>query len=150
MNELFNIPEPIGTDYEYIMASRHGRMLMAAGQIAKVAHNKLHAIGRCGDEVDHQTAKKNAEICAGQALAWLSTQAEPGEKLERILRVTTYVAVGDDVVDISRIADAASKVFIAALGDRGKHPRSVIGVSRLPRNAPVLLEVTAVIGPCEV
>lgn len=149
MNELFSIPEPIGTDYEYIMVSRYGRLLMAAGQIAKVAHNKLHAIGRCGDEVDLQTAQENAEICAGQALSWLSTQAEPGEKLERILRMTAYVAVGEDVVDISSIADAASKVFIVALGDQGKHPRSVIGVSRLPRNAPVLLEVTAVIGSCD-
>lgn len=146
MNDVFTIPEPIGTDYEYIMASRHGRMIMAAGQIAKVTHNKLHATGQCGVEVDLPTARRNAEICAGQALSWLSKQAEPGEKLARILRMTVYVAVGDEMVDISGVADAASKVFIAALGEQGKHPRSVIGVSRLPRNAPVLLEVTAAMG----
>lgn len=145
MNNAFTFPEPIGTDFEYIMASRHGRMVMAAGQIAKIAHNELHAVGRCGVEIDLPTAQANAEICAGQALSWLSKQAGPDEKLERILRVTAYVAVGDALVDISAIADAASRVFIAALGAEGKHPRSVIGVSRLPRNAPVLLEVTAAI-----
>jgi len=146
MNDVFAFPEPIGTDYEYIMASRYGRVVMAAGQIAKIAHNELHATGRCGVEVDLPTAQKNAEICAGQALSWLSQQAGPDEKLERILRMTAYIAVGDHIVDISSIADAASRVFIVALGDQGRHPRSVIGVSRLPRNAPVLLEVTAAIG----
>jgi len=145
MNDVFTLPEPIGTDYEYIMASRHGRMVMVAGQIAKIGDNQLHAIGRCGEDVDLPTAKRNAEIAAGQVLSWLSRQHGPDEWVGRILRMTAHVAVGDEMVDISDIADAASRVFIAALGDRGRHPRSVIGVSRLPRNSPVLLEVTAVI-----
>lgn len=146
MNSAFKIPEPFGTDYEYIMASRHGRLVMAAGQIAKTSHSELHAVGQCGVEIDLPTAQKNAEICAGQALSWLYQQAGANEKLESILRMTVYIAVGDGIVDISSIADAASRVFIVALGDQGRHPRSVIGVSRLPRNAPVLLEVTAAIG----
>lgn len=148
MNDVFSIPEPIGTDYEYILASRHGRIVMVAGQIAKTGHNQLHAVGRCGEEVDLPTAQKSAEIAAGQALSWLTQQQAPGEQVERILRMTAYVAVGDSngEVDISSIADAASRVFISALGERGRHPRSVIGVSRLPRNAPVLLEVTGAIG----
>ena len=147
MNDISDLPEPIGTDYEYIMAARHGRLVMLAGQIAKIECNKLHAIGRCGEEIAPDTARRNAEIAAGQALSWLSRQQGPDERIERILRMTAHIAVGNEMVDISAIADAASRVFITALGDRGRHPRSVIGVSRLPRNAPVLLEVTAVIGP---
>ncbi|AUM75830.1 RidA family protein [Paracoccus jeotgali] len=148
MNTAFPLPEPIGTDYEYILASRHDRIVMVAGQIAKTAHNQLHAVGRCGEDVDLPTAQKSAEIAAAQALAWLTRQQAPGERIERIMRMTAYVAVGDSgaEVDISAIADAASRVFISALGERGRHPRSVIGVSRLPRNAPVLLEVTGAIG----
>ena len=145
MSDVYTLPEPIGTDYEYIMASRHGRMVMVAGQIAKIGDNQLHAVGRCGEDIDLPTAKENAEVAAGQVLSWLSQQHGPDEQVERILRMTVHVAVGNEMVDISEIADAASRVFIAALGDRGPHPRSVIGVSRLPRNSPVLLEVTAVI-----
>jgi len=139
----FDLPVPIGTEYNYIMASRHGRVLFLAGQIAKTADKSLHTTGRCGEEVDLCTAKRNAEIAAGQVLAWLAEQLEPDETIDRILRMKVHVAVGDEPVDISAIADSASSALIAALGERGRHPRSVIGVARLPRNAPVLLEVTA-------
>jgi hypothetical protein len=86
MNNAFAFPEPIGTDYDYIMTSRHGRLVMAAGQIAKVAHNQLHATGRCGEEIDLPTAQRNAEICAGQALAWLSQQAGTHFTNDRLCR----------------------------------------------------------------
>ena len=141
MNEAFELPAPIGTNYEYILASRHDRLVMVAGQIAKTGDNTLHATGRCGEDVDLETACKNAEIAA--------EHCEPDERIERILRMTAHIAVGNQPFDISTVADAASRLFISALGEAGRHPRSVIGVSRLPRNAPVLLEVTAVLGPLD-
>lgn len=142
------IPAPIGTEYDYIMATRNGRFVFLAGQIAKTGSDQtVHATGRCGTEVDVQTAKDCAEIAAGQVLAWLNEQLEAHEKIDQILRMTVYVAVGDGSVDISDIAETASGTLIEALGERGRHPRSVIGVARLPRNAPVLLEVTASVGP---
>ncbi len=149
MNEAFTLPEPIGTDYEYIMAARHGRLVMVAGQIAKTGRATLHATGRCGEDIDLATAKRNAEIAAGQVLAWLADYTKPNETVERIMRMTVYVAVGDEMFDISAVADAASRTLISAMGERERHPRSVIGVSRLPRNAPVLLEVTALLGPSQ-
>lgn len=149
MNQNFAMPEPIGTDYNYIMAQRHGRVLLVAGQIAKIGHNELHAVGRCGDEIDLPTACANARIAAGQVLAWITQHLAPGERVDSILRMSVYVAVGDAPFDISTVADAASGTLITALGEAGRNPRSVIGVSRLPRNAPVLLEVTAVIREIE-
>jgi enamine deaminase RidA (YjgF/YER057c/UK114 family) len=145
MNQNTAIPAPIGTDYDYIMTQRHGRVLLVAGQIAKTGHNVLHATGRCGEDVDLTMAKANAEVAAGQVLAWIAQHLTPDESVRAILRMTVYVAVGNDPFDISAVADAASGKLTAVLGDVGKHPRSVIGVSRLPRNAPVLLEVTVAI-----
>lgn len=144
MTGAAKIPAPIGTEYDYIMGARHGRIVFLAGQISKTANAQtIHATGRCGIEIDLPTAKRCAEIAAGQVLAWLSEQLEGGEAIDRILRMNVYVAVGDAPIDISDIAESASSTLIAALGERGRHPRSVIGVARLPRNAPVLLEVTA-------
>jgi enamine deaminase RidA (YjgF/YER057c/UK114 family) len=145
MNQNVVVPAPIGTDYDYIMAQRHGRVLLVAGQIAKTSHNVLHATGRCGEDVDMPTAQINAEIAAGQVLAWIAQHLSPDESVRAVLRMSVYVAVGNDPFDISIVADAASGKLIEILGDAGKHPRSVIGVSRLPRNAPVLLEATVAI-----
>jgi len=143
VNNNFIFPAPIGTEYNYVMASHHGRVVFLAGQIAKTASKSLHTTGRCGEDVDMTMAQQNAEIAAGQVLAWLADQLKPNEVIDHILRMTVYVAVGDLPFDISAVADAASGVLIDAIGERARHPRSVIGVARLPRNAPVLLEVTA-------
>lgn len=142
MNPILPV-EAFGTIYTYRPASRFGRIVFLAGQIAKTSQTEIHATGRCGEEVDLATAKESARIAAGQALAWLARQTGPEERVDSILDLVVNVAVGPDFLDISDVADAASEVFIAALGEQGKHPRSVIGVSRLPRNAPVLLQVTA-------
>ncbi len=146
MNENFEIPVAIGTEYNYIMARRHGRVLLVAGQIAKTARDQIHAVGRCGEDVDLATARESAKLAAGQVIAWTYQHLEPGEYIEAILRTSVYVAVGDAPFDISAVADAASDTFLTALQEAGRHPRSVVGVSRLPRNAPVLLEVMVGIG----
>lgn len=139
------LPEPYDTAFTYEPATRHGRIVFLAGQIAKTAPASLHAVGRCGEAVDLATARESARIAAGQALAWLSRQLAADERVERLLRVDVFVAVGAEFEAISEVAEAASKTFVSTLGDGGRHARSVIGVARLPRNAPVLLEVTAVI-----
>jgi hypothetical protein len=34
-------------------------------------------------------------------------------------------------------------VFVTALGEAGKHPRSVLGMMRLPQDAPVMIDLIA-------
>ncbi len=143
--EPWALPEPYETVFTYEPGIRHGRIVFLAGQIAKTGPASLYAVGRCGESVDIATARESARIAALQALSWLSRQLETGEHVERLLRVDVFVAVGSDFEAISEVAEAASQTFIAELGDCGRHSRSVIGVVRLPRNAPVLLEVTAAI-----
>lgn len=139
------LPEPYDTEFTYEPATRHGRVVFLAGQIAKTGPASMHATGRCGEAVDLDTARESARIAARQALSWLSRQLEARERVERVLRLDVFVAVGPEFEAISEVAEAASKTFVSVLGDGGRHARSVIGVARLPRNAPVLLEVTAAI-----
>ena len=149
MNQSFVLPDPIGTEYQYVMAARHGRVLLLASQIPKTDRRTIHAAGRCGEAVDMVTACESARLAAGQVLAWLEAERLPQETVERVLRLQVYVAVGEDGFDISAVADAASETMIAALGPSGRHPRTVIGVSRLPRNAPVMLEATIALKDAE-
>jgi enamine deaminase RidA (YjgF/YER057c/UK114 family) len=45
------------------------------------------------------------------------------------------------------VIDAASDLMVQVFGEAGRHARSAIGVSALPRNSPVELEVIASIHP---
>ncbi|BBU56297.1 hypothetical protein KU6B_25620 [Mameliella alba] len=149
MSQNVVLPDPIGTEYQYVMAARHGRVILLASQIPKTDPRTIHAAGRCGEAVDMETACESARLAAGQVLAWLAKERRPDEEVECVLRLQVYVAVGDDGFDISTVADAASERIIASLGQAGRHPRTVLGVSRLPRNAPVMLEATVALKAVE-
>ncbi len=136
------LPKPEGTKYPYELVTVEGQTAYLAGQIPK-RNGRLAIEGRVGREVSLGDAAAASRICAEQALAWLNKSAGGLGNVKRILRMTCYVAHDDDFEDISAVADGASNYLIDMLGDQGRHARSVIGVKRLPRNAPVLVEVTA-------
>jgi len=135
------LPAPETTVYDYIPLSIHNRVAYLAGQIPK-RPDGLVAVGLAGGEVPLDLAKTAAKVCVEQALAWLHAKAGGLDNVERVLRMDCYVAAADGFEQISDIADAASGLLIALYGEAGRHPRSVIGVKRLPRNCPVLLELT--------
>ena len=98
--------------------------------------------GLVGDGVSLADAKQAARICAEQALAWLNRSAGGLDNVERVLRLNCYVAHADGFERISDIADAASGLLMETFGEAGRHSRSVIGMRSLPRNSPVLIDVT--------
>lgn len=136
------LPKPETTVYGYIPVRVFAQTAYVAGQIPKVPGG-LFAVGRVGAAIDLETARAAAVVAADQALAWLDAEAGGLENVACILRADCFVAAADDFAAISEVADAASGRLIEVFGEDGRHPRSVIGVARLPREAPVLLEVTA-------
>lgn len=137
-----SLPTPEGTQYPYELVVVEGTMAFVAGQIPK-RDGKLAFVGPVGRALTGDAAHDAARICAQQVLAWLNRSAGGLGNLGRILRMTCYVAHDDSFNDISAVADGASTYLIRTLGEQGRHARSVIGVRSLPRNAPVLIEVTA-------
>jgi enamine deaminase RidA (YjgF/YER057c/UK114 family) len=118
-------------------------MVYVAGQIPKTGRDTVLQPGLCGAELDLEAARHSAALAARQAIHWIETAMTEGEALDRIVRLSVFVAVAEGFTAMSEVADAASEAFIARYGARGRHPRSVLGVRALPRNAPVLIEATA-------
>jgi enamine deaminase RidA (YjgF/YER057c/UK114 family) len=135
------LPTPETTIYDYVPLKVHDRIAYLAGQIPKKSGG-LTAVGLAGGEVSLDDAKIAARTCIEQALAWIDSRAGGIENVEQVLRLDCYVAAADGFRDISDIADAASGLLVGLYGNAGRHPRSVIGVSQLPRMVPVLIELT--------
>ena len=70
---------------------------------------------------------------------------DPLDAIERALTLTVFIACTDVFVEQPTVADGASRVLIDVFGDAGRHSRSAIGVSALPRNGPVEVELTVVV-----
>lgn len=142
LSELgFELPAPERTIYQYVPVSVHERVAFLAGQVPKTPDG-LAFEGVVGVEVSLDEAKVAAQICVLQALAWVDASGGGVDNVKRVLRMTCYIAAAPDMEDLSAVADAASALLGDLYGDPGRHPRSVIGVSSLPRRAPVLIELT--------
>ena len=134
------LPAAVEPVYEYVPVVIHGGIAYVSGQLPKVGDDVRHK-GKVGAEVSLEQAQDDARLCVLHALACLK-QALNGdlERLERILKVTGFVASAPGFNDQPKVIDAASKLLGQLLGEDGRHARSAVGVFELPRNTPVEIE----------
>lgn len=131
-------PRP-GGSYDPVVVD--GTLAHVSGQIA-LRDGELVANGIVGDGVDVETAQECARVCTLNALAALAGALDDPElsRVVRVLKVTVFVASAASFIGQPAVANAASELFVAALGDAGRHARSAVGVAALPRGTPVELD----------
>jgi enamine deaminase RidA (YjgF/YER057c/UK114 family) len=91
--------------------------------------------------VDAEAAQRAARICILQGLSCLKAAIGSLDNVERILKVTGFVASAPGFIQQPSVIDAASNLLFELFGERGLHARSAVGVCELPRNAPVEIEM---------
>jgi len=136
------LPVPTATAYSYAPLSVHAGVAYVAGQIPKTGRDTIRAAGRVGDAVSSEEARQDAALCVLHALAWLAERPDGFGAVDRPLRMTVYVATAPGFDGISGVADGASELLLELFGaEAGAHPRSVVAVAGLPRDAPVMVEL---------
>jgi len=138
-----SLPPREGPAYDYDPYKRDGDTIYLAGTLGK-EDGAVRNPGRVGAEISEEEAGRQMQICALQALNWLREAADGDlDRVTGVLQLKCYVACTPEFDGISRVADHASKVFMTAFGDDGRHPRSVLGMMRLPQDAPVMIDLIA-------
>lgn len=123
----------------YVPYCRTGNLLFTAGQLP-LKEGKLQASGLLGRDVDTATGKEAAKYCAINILAQAKAALGDLEKIQRLVKITVFVASTADFVEQHLVANGASDFLVAVLGERGKHARSAVGTASLPLNAAVEIE----------
>jgi enamine deaminase RidA (YjgF/YER057c/UK114 family) len=62
-------------------------------------------------------------------------------KIEQIVKVTVFVNSANGFTDQPKVANGASEFLGSVFGDKGIHTRSAVGVSELPINSAVEIEM---------
>lgn len=127
----------------YVPVVRNDDEVYVSGQIPRV-ENTVVVTGRAGADVSLADAQRAAQVCVMRALALLAREAGSLDRIRRVLRITVYVQCAADFTQQSEVADGASDVLYAVLGDAGQHTRTSVGVYQLPKNATVELDLVAV------
>ena len=139
--ELPDAPPPAAAYVPYV---RTGDLVYTAGQVA-VTQGSLVAEGIVGREVDLDTAVRCARQCAINVMAQLKAAVGDLSKVERIVKLTVFVASTPDFTQQHLVANGASELIGEVFGDAGRHARSAVGATALPTNSPVEVEAIAAV-----
>lgn len=134
------LPEVVAPVASYAPTVRSGDHVYVSGQLPFV-EGKLAATGKVGAEVDPETARELASVCALNAVA--AVRAEVGElsAVVRVVKVGGFVASTPEFTGQPGVVNGASDLLARVFGDAGVHARAAVGVAALPLDAPVEVEM---------
>ena len=132
---LPEVPKPVGS---YLPYKKSGDTLYLAGQGPKRPDGSF-AVGRVGREVTVDEANAHAKLVGLGLLAAAKTAAGELSRVE-VIKVLGMVNAVPGFTEHPRVIDGCSDLFIAVLGERGRHARSAVGMGSLPLDITVEIE----------
>lgn len=136
------LPQPAAPVATYVPFVRTDGLLHISGQIPFDADGSL-ILGRLGENLDVEAGQYAARRCALGIVAQAKAALDSFGSIERIVKLGVFVNCVPDFTRQPEVANGASDLMVALFGDAGRHARSAVGVSSLPRG--VAVEVDAVI-----
>ncbi|MBN8919916.1 MAG: RidA family protein [Rhizobiales bacterium] len=134
------LPTPTTPVANYVPFVRTRNMLVCSGQICFDADGKLVAKGKLGGTVSIEEGQNAARACAINLLAQVKAAVGDLDKLTRVIRLGGFINSVPEFVDGPKVMNGASDLMVAALGDKGRHARTTVGVAVLPVDAAVEVE----------
>jgi enamine deaminase RidA (YjgF/YER057c/UK114 family) len=133
--ELPHLPTPVAN---YVPFKRDGNIVYLSGQGPR-RPDGTYPTGKVGRDVTVEDAYGHARQTALGLLAAAKAAAGSLDKVE-ILKVLGMVNAVPDFADQPKVINGCSDLFVAVLGERGRHARSAVGLGSLPNNMTVEIE----------
>ena len=135
-------PKPAGS---YIPVVRTGNLVFVSGQIP-IKDGKILYSGKVTKDLSIEDAQKGARLCAINALAQLNSEFGNLENISKIVRVSGFVNSPPEFTEQPKVINGASDLLFEIFEEKGQHTRIAVGVSSLPLNSAVeidlLVEIT--------
>jgi len=128
---------PLGA---YVLAVQSGALLFTAGQ-GPVQDGVLVFKGKVGRDLTleqgYEAAKLSTVNCLAAAKSFLGTL----DRIECVVKVNGYVNSAPGFTDQAKVMNGASDLLVRIFGEQGRHARTSVGVSELPLNIAVEVEL---------
>ena len=135
-----SVPEVATPVAVYVPAVRTGSYVYTSGQLP-MRSGELMASGKVGSEVSQEEAVACARQCGLNAIAAVKAEVGDLAAVKRVVKVVCFVASSTDFTAQPQVANGVSELLGEVFGDAGVHARSAVGVSVLPLDAPVEVEL---------
>ena len=141
LNELGIIlpipPNPAGS---YVPIVRSGNIALVSGQIP-IREGKILYSGKVTKDLSIEDAKKAAQLCVINALAQLKSEFGNLEKISKIIKLSGYVNSPPEFVEQPKVINGGSELLFQIFEKKGQHARIAVGVSSLPLNSAVEIDL---------
>jgi len=138
------IPEAAKPLAAYIPALQIGSLVMTSGQVP-IAEGKIKFSGKIGKDLSEEQGREAAKLCAINCLSAIKSIIGNLDRIKRVVKLTVFVNSADGFTAQPKIANGASEFIVEIFGDTGKHVRSAVGISELPLNSAVEVEMTVMV-----
>jgi len=136
----FALPQLPAAGGNYVSAKRVGAVVYLSGVISAGPQGVI--TGTAGSGRSIEDGYKAACACALTQLAVLQRELGSLGRVAEVLTVNGYVNAAPGFADSPAIINGASDLLVQVFGEAGRHVRAAVGVSALPRNALVEVQMT--------
>ena len=132
-----NAPKPAGS---YIPVVLSGKLAFVSGQIP-IKDGQVVYQGKVGDAQSIDGAQEAAKLCVINGLAQIEAYCGTLDNLEKIIKISGFVNSTKDFTEHPKVINAASDLLMKIFGEKGRHSRIAVGVTSLPLNATVEIDM---------
>jgi enamine deaminase RidA (YjgF/YER057c/UK114 family) len=140
------LPQPFPPGGEFVNAVRTGNLLVLGGNIPWDPPETV-VLGKLGADLDVAAGRHAARLSAINALATIRSTLGTLDAVKQVVSVRGVVNATPDFIGHTQVIDAASEVFVAVFGEAGRHARIAVGVSSLPVNLALEIELMIEVDP---
>ncbi|SOC23038.1 RidA family protein [Stappia indica] len=133
------LPQAAAPAANYVPFVRTGNQLFISGQIP-MGPDGIQFQGKLGAGTSIEDGQAAARLCAINLLAQAKAALGDLDKVVRLVKIVGFVNSAPDFGDQPKVMNGASDFLVEALGDRGRHARSAVGVAGLPFGVAVEVE----------
>ena len=137
------LPQPPAPGGNYQSAKAVGNLLYLAGTISTDSGAVI--TGTAGADRTVADGYAAARACALTQLSVIKHALGSLDKVEQVVSVNGYVNAVAGFPDSPEVINGASDLLLEVFGEPGRHVRAAVGVSALPRNALVELQMIVAI-----
>ena len=134
------LPAPPAPGGNYVSAKRVGEVIYLSGVISTNSAGVM--TGTVGLDRSVADGYSAARACALTQLAVLKRELGSFDAVAEVLSVNGYVNSVSGFEESPAVINGASDLLVAVFGEPGKHIRAAVGVSALPRNAIVEIQMS--------
>jgi enamine deaminase RidA (YjgF/YER057c/UK114 family) len=129
---LPTVPTPIAA---YVNCVRTGNLLFLSGGLPIDGDKKI--IGQVPRDVSIEEAQEASRMAILNRLAVIQSEIGSIDRVTRIVTLNGFVSSASDFYDHPKVINGASELLLEIFGDKGKHSRTALGVTSLPLNVAV-------------